>query len=486
MLEGNPLFLSGERDWFSHGDYIYFQDQTGYRNLRRFHKNGTYAEIVPLFWKYSYPIRADEYDPPFYSINGRIIANMRMDSRLHICELNPETGELDCLVDTTDLYQYLSGEAIIPLGDSVCAWIDTKEYGREPWIISRNKANSFLLKDHNLSADSYLINFVPGQGRSLYQGSFTGGTIRSDGTKSGTYKVSNKIPLWNKGDEFYMIQAINGGDEIVKSDCNSLAVEHLAFAKNIDKTYIRGDTLFYIDTNDQLYYWTIGMEEPVYIMDITTTALNNIYAGHNVIFMVSGNTNQTLFASNGTQGNLINVVDHVGLDDETHSYMAVGDKMLFSNYDPDHGLELWMTDGTVAGTHLLYDLNPGRENSEPQLLKEHDGYIYFSAIDAIEGRQLYRINKSDLTKITALPQLQTVDLNVYPNPTSGILHIDHLSEFATNEISIYSLSGSLCLFKKCSITKEDIDVSFLPEGLYVMYVKNKTQRSIRKFMISHQ
>jgi ELWxxDGT repeat protein len=41
------------------------------------------------------------------------------------------------------------------------------------------------------------------------------------------------------------------------------------------------------------------------------------------------------------------------------SLCKMGNKMYFSANDAVHGQELWVTDGTVEGTHLLKDINPG-------------------------------------------------------------------------------------------------------------------------------
>lgn len=42
---------------------------------------------------------------------------------------------------------------------------------------------------------------------------------------------------------------------------------------------------------------------------------------------------------------------------------AVGDLGIFAGWDPLHGMEPWVTDGTAAGTHLILDLEPGVEPS---------------------------------------------------------------------------------------------------------------------------
>ena len=45
-----------------------------------------------------------------------------------------------------------------------------------------------------------------------------------------------------------------------------------------------------------------------------------------------------------------------------YPYGAIGRTVFFKCFDDVHGLELWKSDGTVEGTMLLKDINPGRRN----------------------------------------------------------------------------------------------------------------------------
>jgi ELWxxDGT repeat protein len=40
-------------------------------------------------------------------------------------------------------------------------------------------------------------------------------------------------------------------------------------------------------------------------------------------------------------------------------------KVVFSAFDFNHGTELWVTDGTAAGTYLLRDIYPGGASGLP-------------------------------------------------------------------------------------------------------------------------
>lgn len=54
------------------------------------------------------------------------------------------------------------------------------------------------------------------------------------------------------------------------------------------------------------------------------------------------------------------------------------------------GAELWVSDGTTAGTTLLRDIRPGEASSRPRLLRRSAAEIYFVANDGRHGREVWR------------------------------------------------------------------------------------------------
>jgi ELWxxDGT repeat protein len=71
-------------------------------------------------------------------------------------------------------------------------------------------------------------------------------------------------------------------------------------------------------------------------------------------------------------------------------------KFLFAGTTAATGTELFMTDGTPAGTLLLEDINPGAASSTPEPAGAVlNGYLYFSAIRPAEGRELWKTNGTE-------------------------------------------------------------------------------------------
>ncbi|NLE36881.1 MAG: hypothetical protein GX621_02535, partial [Pirellulaceae bacterium] len=82
----------------------------------------------------------------------------------------------------------------------------------------------------------------------------------------------------------------------------------------------------------------------------------------------------------------------------------VGGTLFFTAYDDDHGWELWTSDGTESGTRLVKDIFTGTftdtdgtypNSSTPSQLTDVDGVLYFVADDGTHGLELW---KSDGTE----------------------------------------------------------------------------------------
>ncbi len=78
------------------------------------------------------------------------------------------------------------------------------------------------------------------------------------------------------------------------------------------------------------------------------------------------------------------------------SFATIDGLLYFSGFDPQHGQEPWVSDGSVAGTRRLADLCPGPCSSEPSGFIQLGARILFgdrgtNAVYAIEGGQVEEI-----------------------------------------------------------------------------------------------
>jgi ELWxxDGT repeat protein len=78
-----------------------------------------------------------------------------------------------------------------------------------------------------------------------------------------------------------------------------------------------------------------------------------------------------------------------------NQFVSVNGVVLFQAQDSVHGVELWRTDGTPAGTVLVKDIWPGVNNSRPSGLKVAGSNVWFSSDDGTHGTEIW---KSDGTE----------------------------------------------------------------------------------------
>ena len=66
--------------------------------------------------------------------------------------------------------------------------------------------------------------------------------------------------------------------------------------------------------------------------------------------------------------------------------------LFFHGYDLQHGEEVWKSNGSFSGTHLLRDINSGAAGSNPITMTVYNGLLYFVARDVNYGNEIWVSN----------------------------------------------------------------------------------------------
>ncbi len=100
-----------------------------------------------------------------------------------------------------------------------------------------------------------------------------------------------------------------------------------------------------------------------------------------------------LWRTDGTTAGTVLVRDiGIGPVSGNPRHLVVANGLIYFTADDTFtGSELWVSDGTSAGTHLLQDIAPQAASSAPAELTVVGDLIYFSADDGVTGRELWAL-----------------------------------------------------------------------------------------------
>jgi len=155
-----------------------------------------------------------------------------------------------------------------------------------------------------------------------------------------------------------------------------------------------------------------------------SSARNFVEFEEKLFFSASDGMNgPELWMTNGTAAGTLLVKDiNLGSGSSTPDFFEeFGGKLFFSASDDAIGRELWMSDGTAAGTVLVKDIRPGLAGSFPVELTEFGGNLFFRAFDGTTGNELWVLlgdsdgdgvsDDDDLCDGTVLPDVPTRGLS---------------------------------------------------------------------------
>jgi ELWxxDGT repeat protein len=142
-----------------------------------------------------------------------------------------------------------------------------------------------------------------------------------------------------------------------------------------------------------------------------------ISVGNRVFFTADDGVNgRELWVSDGTAAGTRMVRD-IGPGSAGANFYGItrfGNRLAFTASDGSHGRELWVSDGTAAGTFMVKDILSGSQEGFPTALKAIGNTLYFSAGTNSLGRELW---KSDGT---AAGTVMVKDINAGSNGSGSL------------------------------------------------------------------
>jgi ELWxxDGT repeat protein len=306
-------------------------------------------------------------------------------------------------------------------------------HGSELWTSLGKASATSLVKDIDLTdAGSYPTEFSGSGGVTYFQAD--GELWKTDGSARGTSLLNPAIPSQESfadfngklifgaadahGSEMWQSDGTAGGTTLLKDINPGSGSSYPNGFTNFDGKLIfsandgsNGDELWISDgtvlgttllkdinpAQGYTYYGNYypGYPQGSYPRDFTAMGGSLYFAADD------GSVGDELWKTDGTAAGTTLVAD-INPGSTTDYYGDVNPKssapqdltafnglLFFSANDGSHGRELWESDGTASGTHLVADITPGRAGSYPVSLTIVGSKLFFEANDGVHGTELW-------------------------------------------------------------------------------------------------
>ena len=339
---------------------------------------------------------------------------------------------------------YLVKDISAGVGDSINNFCGATVHNDTLFFVANDGLEGYeLWKSDGTNSGTQLVrSLYPGNQNSNPGGFFTiGDTLyfsarstsavhsiwKTDGTSAGTVQVSSGCNDYNcrfggateyNGNIYGSGYTPSGGVELFVMDGNSLQMlVDLTPGSNFNipkHTNPQQLTVF----NGLLYFETNGYNgQAIYRTDGTVAGTTQFLTGTTTqpmqifndelyfIHQGAGASGYELWKTDGTNVTLVKDVNPQSFGQTSGfcnsqanpvystcftEFQVIGDYMLFVADSGSTGRELWITDGTTAGTRLLKDINPGATGSNPEKFYSMGDVVYFRADNGITGSELWR------------------------------------------------------------------------------------------------
>ena len=330
-------------------------------------------------------------------------------------------------------------------------------HGQELWVTDGTELGTHMVKETNLNGNSGIYNIVEFNNKMIFAADSqidtpTGVTDFgtelwiSDGTESGTMLLADINPgssngadsfsslytyaimdgnlyfrAWNdvNGSELYVTDGTPTGTgmlvNIAPDDVEKLSSDPSYFQVIGDKFFFTADNG---TTGDELWISDGTKEGTSFVKEIVNYTSSTGYnygidgpfypLGDKIIWSEDNWNTSTadsdgveLWISDGTEEGTHMIKDvNPGTGDGVMSWGGIilyEDKYYFQGDNGVNGTELWVTDGTSEGTTMVKDIAQGTGSSSPSLLdvEIYEGKMYFYADDGVNGNELWVSNGTE-------------------------------------------------------------------------------------------
>lgn len=328
-------------------------------------------------------------------------------------------------------------------------------------------------------------------------GNLSEGLWISDGTSEGTRKLGDFDNIQRLGviNGRAFIADKNWGDPLTYLKTFDPTTGQIGSIKTLAPDEILGNTIIqykgliifdqYNANGDKQLFMTDATPDNVIALGNMVTGMETIqgpisWAIHNDILYFTASTPEhgsELWTTDGTIAGTQLVADIVAgpASSKPSNLISCGDRLYFTAYTPEKGYEVWSTDGTSEGTSLELDVNRGAMYSNPFGYALVNDNLVFFANTPNSGVQLF--NGTMVT--STAPEYSKRALSVFPNPSSDLVKID-VGNARGMALTVYNAAGVPVIEEPLLTESPVIDMQAFPAGLYYFrFTRNTWQQTVK-------
>lgn len=312
--------------------------------------------------------------------------------------------------------------SIMIIGNNLVFKATTPEFGNEYWYSSDGTtANTNILKDITAGARSSSLPYNSGDTAKTVGNYFlfsvpdsTGATAniwRTDGTPGGTIELVTNINTGTAGANyitgFYVFKNrayflindnVHPNVALWSTDGIDATTAHTLFLKDLGA---KGSGNFNLLNavafpTKFVFFYPTDNTFATYALWQSDGTVN----GTNVLKTFDANSNQIVIGGQLIFSGAPVIYPPFSYDIGTAAfgYSLYNGQFFFSAYSKSNGNELWISDGSTAGTNMVKDINPGIGNGIPNSQSFYESVVYtkqglfFPADDGTNGIELWKSN----------------------------------------------------------------------------------------------
>jgi len=240
---------------------------------------------------------------------------------------------------------------------------------------------------------------------------------RTDGTALGTYSlISGATNLTKVGNTVFFTYAASDGYYLRKANAdgtNTIVVK--SGITGYPENFTDVDGILYFSTDSRYVWRSDGTTTGTTMIGDLLGGITKIYSSAGRAFVMSDRSALQLWKAETTGLSLVKTIRSSGNTYVPYKYPSatIGNVFYFVANDGIHGNEIWRTDGTSAGTYMLFDLET---NDRRDFLREYgidqfsvlNNRLYFAASGLTNFGLFYTTGNSSFTKISSLSILDMV------------------------------------------------------------------------------